>query len=99
MDFLFANGDLDGGAMPSSHVAGALGVVIYAFRYLRPWFWAALGLLVPMTFSTVYNSYHYATDIIAGLIAGWFFYLIGRAIFKAVASLPPDTEYPGLSRG
>lgn len=99
MDFLFANGDLDGGAMPSSHVAGALVVVIYAFRYLRPWFWAALGLFVPVTFSTVYNSYHYATDIIAGLIAGWFFYLIGRAIFKAVDSLPPDTEYPGLSRG
>ena len=93
MDFLFANGDLDGGAMPSSHVAGALVVVIYTFRYLRSWFWATLGLFVPMTFSTVYNSYHYATDIIAGLIAGWIFYRIGRAFFKAVDSSPPDTGY------
>ncbi len=94
MDFLFTNGDLDGGAMPSSHVAGALVVVIYTFRYLRPWFWATLGLFVPMTFSTVYNSYHYATDIIAGLIAGWLFYRIGKAFFKAVNSFPPDAEYP-----
>lgn len=84
MDFLFRNGDLDGGAVPSSHVAGALVVVIYAFRYLRRWFWAASGLFVPLTFSTVYNSYHYASDIIAGLIAGWLFYLIGRALFKIV---------------
>jgi len=84
MNFLFSNGDLDGGAMPSSHVAGALIVVIYAFKYLRCWSWAALGLFVPMVFSTVYNSYHYATDIIAGLIAGWLFYCIGRAVFRAV---------------
>lgn len=84
MNFLFSNGDLDGGAMPSSHVAGALVVVIYTFKYLRPWFWVALGLFVPMTFSTVYNSYHYAADIIAGLIAGWLFYWIGRAVFKVV---------------
>jgi membrane-associated phospholipid phosphatase len=86
MNFLFSNGDLDGGAMPSSHVAGALVIVIYTFKYLRLWFWIALGLFVPLIFSTVYNSYHYATDVIAGLIAGWLFYLIGRAIFKAVDS-------------
>jgi len=97
MDFLFANGDLDGGAMPSSHVAGALVIVIYVFKYLRPWFWATLGLFIPMMFSTVYNSYHYVTDIIAGLIAGWLFYLIGRVFFKAVDSFPPDTECPGVS--
>jgi membrane-associated phospholipid phosphatase len=84
MNYLFSNGDLDGGALPSSHVAGALVVVIYVYKYLRSWFWAALGLFVPMTFSTVYNSYHYATDIIAGLIAGWLFFRIGRAVFKVV---------------
>ena len=86
MNFLFANGDLDGGAMPSSHVAGALVVVIYAFKYLKRWFWAVLGLFIPLTLSTVYNSYHYATDIIAGLAAGWLFYFIGRALFRSVDS-------------
>lgn len=86
MDFLFSNGDLDGGAVPSSHVAGALVVVIYSFRYLGPWAWAALGLFVPLTFSTVYNSYHYASDILTGLLAGWLFYAIGRAILRAVTS-------------
>jgi membrane-associated phospholipid phosphatase len=89
MNYLFSNGDLDGGAMPSSHVAGALVVVIYTFKYLRRWFWAALGLLIPLAISTVYNSYHYATDVIAGLIAGWLFYLAGRAILKAVGFLLP----------
>ncbi len=94
MDFLFANGDLDGGAMPSSHVAGALVVVIYTFRYLRSWFWAVLGLFVLMTLSTIYNSYHYATDIIAGLIAGWLFYLIGRAFFKAALPITIIRNHP-----
>jgi membrane-associated phospholipid phosphatase len=86
MDFIFSKGDLDGGAMPSSHVAGALVVVIYTFKYLRRWFWVALGLFVTMSFSTVFNSYHYATDVIAGLIAGWLFYWIGGAVFRAVDS-------------
>jgi membrane-associated phospholipid phosphatase len=86
MNYLFSHGDLDGGAMPSSHVAGALIVVIYTYKYLRRWFWAVLGLFVPMVFSTVYNSYHYATDVIAGLIAGWTLYWIGRAAFRAVHS-------------
>ncbi len=81
MNYLFSSGDLDGGAMPSSHVAGALVVVIYTFRYLRRWFWVALGLFVPLAVSTVYNSYHYATDVIAGLIAGWAFYLAGKAVY------------------
>jgi membrane-associated phospholipid phosphatase len=85
MNYLFRNGDLDGGAMPSSHVAGALVVVIYTYKYLRGWFWVALGLFVPMTFSTVYNSYHYATDIIAGLIVGWICYRIGRIVFRVVS--------------
>ncbi|MBN2189318.1 MAG: phosphatase PAP2 family protein [Chitinispirillaceae bacterium] len=89
MNYLFANGDLDGGAMPSSHVAGALVVIIYSFKYLKGWFWAALGLFVPLTLSTVYNSYHYATDIIAGLAAGWLFYSIGKRAFMFVASCRP----------
>jgi membrane-associated phospholipid phosphatase len=88
MNSLFSNGDLDGGAMPSSHVAGALVVVIYTFKYLRRWFWIALGLFVPLAISTVYNSYHYATDVIAGLIAGWLFCLIGVAVFNTVDSIP-----------
>lgn len=87
MNFLFTNGDLDGGAMPSSHVAGALVVVIYTYKYLRRWFWAVFGIFVLMTFSTIYNSYHYASDIIAGLIAGWLFYRMGSALIEASFSL------------
>jgi membrane-associated phospholipid phosphatase len=84
MNFLFSRGDLDGGAMPSSHIAGALVVVIYTYKYIRRWFWGALGLFIPLAFSTVYNSYHYATDVIAGLFAGWLFYWVGRKIFNKV---------------
>jgi membrane-associated phospholipid phosphatase len=84
MNILFTNGDLDGGAMPSSHVAGALIVVIYTYKYLRRWFWAVFGIFVLLTISTVYNSYHYASDIIAGLIAGWLFYRMGRALYRGL---------------
>jgi hypothetical protein len=90
MDFLFSNGDLDGGAVPSSHVAGAFVVVIYSYRFLKGWFWAALGLFIPLTISTVYNSYHYATDSIIGLAAGLVFYAAGKTVFAFLRPCCPE---------
>ena len=73
-----ANVGLKGGAFPSSHVAVALVILIFiwkyypvtAKRYILPVF-SALSL------ATVYGQYHYVTDVIAGLILGIIFGIIG----------------------
>ena len=65
-----------GNAFPSAHVVGAVVPVIFAWRYvpkLAPWL---LPLLILMCIGAVYDRYHYASDMVGGLIIGaaaaWF---------------------------
>ena len=59
-----------GNAFPSAHAAGAVVPVIFAWRHvpkLVPWL---LPLLVLMCAGAVYDRYHYASDMIAGVLIG-----------------------------
>ena len=59
-----------GNAFPSAHAVGAVVPVIFACRYvpkLMPWL---LPLLVLMCVGAVYDRYHYASDMIAGVLIG-----------------------------
>jgi membrane-associated phospholipid phosphatase len=59
-----------GNAFPSAHVVGAVVPVIFAWRYvpkLAPWL---LPLLILMCVGAVYDRYHYASDMLGGLIIG-----------------------------
>lgn len=59
-----------GNAFPSAHVVGAVVPVIFAWRYvpnLAPWL---LPLLLLMGVGAVYDRYHYASDVIGGLLIG-----------------------------
>ncbi|MFZ0391711.1 MAG: phosphatase PAP2 family protein, partial [Calditrichia bacterium] len=60
-----------GGAFPSSHVAVAVVILLFVWRF-RPN--TAILLFLPMvialSLSTVYGQYHYAVDVIAGLLLG-----------------------------
>jgi membrane-associated phospholipid phosphatase len=53
-------------AFPSLHAAVSLVVLIYAWRYLRTWFWVALPLAVGLWVSTIYLRHHYVADLLAG---------------------------------
>jgi membrane-associated phospholipid phosphatase len=80
--WLFYRGAIQGGAFPSSHVAVAMVVLLFAFRYGKfPYvFMAAVtGLAV----STVYNGYHYGVDVLYGLATGLAFYLLCPFLNKA----------------
>jgi len=55
-------------AFPSGHTEVVLIVLLYAWRYRRWYFWLALPLVSGLIFSTVYLRYHYAVDVIAGVI-------------------------------
>lgn len=59
-----------GNAFPSAHVVGAVVPVIFAWRYvpkLAPWL---LPLLLLMCVGAVYDRYHYASDMLGGLVIG-----------------------------
>ncbi len=63
-------------AFPSGHVAVALVVQWYAFRCFRHRGFWLLPLTLALIFSTVYLGYHYAVDVVAGVVLALFCILI-----------------------
>ena len=57
-----------GAAFPSSHVVIAIATVFFSFRYLRPIRWPHLAVVILLCLATVYCRYHYAVDVVAGVL-------------------------------
>jgi membrane-associated phospholipid phosphatase len=53
-------------AFPSLHAAVSTVALVYAWRYLRWWFWALLPFCLGLWVSTVYLRHHYVVDLFAG---------------------------------
>jgi membrane-associated phospholipid phosphatase len=70
MEFIQRFGRVHGAAFPSLHVAGTLVALLGARQYARRLFWVFLPLFAAMCVSTVYGRYHYAADVLGGLIVG-----------------------------
>jgi membrane-associated phospholipid phosphatase len=82
---------IQGGAMPSSHVAVALVVLVYARRHHRVIYYLLSPLIVSLFVSTVYGRFHYVSDVAAGiLVGGASIFLCDRLIRKKTAS--PEQE-------
>jgi len=62
-------------AFPSLHAAVSLLALVYAWRYVRPWFWVLLPFALGLWLSTVYLRHHYVVDLFAGWmlapVAAW----------------------------
>ena len=67
MKWIYAVFESPGAAIPSSHVAIALCIVYFCFRYLRAVRYILLLMTVLLCLSTIYCRYHYATDVLAGI--------------------------------
>ena len=59
-----------GNAFPSAHAAGAVVALVFAWRYVRPLAVLMLALVILMCVGAVYLRYHYASDMIAGVLVG-----------------------------
>jgi membrane-associated phospholipid phosphatase len=59
-----------GNAFPSAHVVGAVVPVIFAWRYVPALAAWLLPLLPLMCVGAVYDRYHYASDILGGVLIG-----------------------------
>ena len=68
MSMIYRYFQIEGAAFPSSHVAAAAVVLYYTFRYARAALWAVCPIVVSLMVSTVYCHYHYAVDVLAGLV-------------------------------
>lgn len=83
-----------GAALPSSHVAVALCTVFFSFRYLRRIRYVHLAVVLLLCLSTVYCRYHYALDVLAGLVTAavlipagnWLYFKFSRR------DLEPETD-------
>jgi membrane-associated phospholipid phosphatase len=67
---LIERAGMQGGAMPSSHVAVALVVLVYAHRHHRLLYWVLSPLVISLFVATVYGHFHYVSDVAAGLLVG-----------------------------
>jgi len=66
-----AQAGLRGGAFPSSHVAVAIVILFFMWKYLprigKRYF---LPAVIALSLATVYGQYHYITDVLAGFSLG-----------------------------
>ena len=53
-------------AFPSLHAAVSTVALVYAWRYVRAWFWGLLPFVLGLWASTIYLRHHYAVDLFAG---------------------------------
>jgi membrane-associated phospholipid phosphatase len=53
-------------AFPSLHAAISLVALVYAWRFLRPFFWLLLPFALGLWISTVYLRHHYVIDLLVG---------------------------------
>jgi membrane-associated phospholipid phosphatase len=63
-----------GGAMPSSHVAEAMVVLLFALRNYRRRAYFLTPVVVGLALGTVYGRFHYVTDVVIGAAAGAIIY-------------------------
>lgn len=77
MDLIEHLGRVHGAAFPSAHVAGSMVAILASWRYRRWLFWLCLPFFASMCVATVYGRYHYAADVVAGLLLGTIAFRMG----------------------
>jgi hypothetical protein len=68
MELIYRWFELPGGAFPSSHVAVSVVTLVYAMKHAPRWAALYLPGCLGVLPATVYCSYHYAVDVIAGVV-------------------------------
>jgi len=79
--FIFDRLEIDAGAFPSSHVAVAIVILLFARKYEKKVFYVFIPFVILLIFGTVYGRFHYAVDSIAGLIFGFITFYASQKVF------------------
>lgn len=70
VNWIIASAAIHGGCMPSSHVAVALVVLIWAYRTNRRVAYVMAPFIVTLFFATVWGRFHYLSDVVVGWLVG-----------------------------
>jgi len=76
------SGQQGGGAFPSTHVSTVVVVMLFTAKFRRKSLWLTFPVTVGIIIATVYCSYHYAIDALAGIVSGSLCYFLGRYIYS-----------------
>ena len=90
VDFIYAGGENPGAAFPSSHVAATFLVAWWGsthFKRMKIPYWLTCLFL---SIATVYCMFHYAVDVIGGLLLG----VLAVVAFNRVDIKPSDEKTP-----
>ncbi|MDH7511395.1 MAG: phosphatase PAP2 family protein [Clostridiales bacterium] len=71
-----------GGTIPSPHCAAATVMWIMAWRYARREFFLLAPVILSLYVSTVYGRFHYASDSIIGILAGFLVLAAGPTLVR-----------------
>jgi len=82
MGILYSAFETGGGAFPSSHVAAALCVLFFSWRYLLRVRYLILAATIALSFATVYCRYHYAVDVFAGAATAGMLVPLGEWLYR-----------------
>jgi membrane-associated phospholipid phosphatase len=95
-DVLLTHGSSKGAAFPSSHVAAAVVIWLFAWRYHRRVFWVMAAIVPALILGTIYGGYHYGVDALAGLALAFAVYFTPRPAPAPRAATAPqwNTEPP-----
>jgi membrane-associated phospholipid phosphatase len=80
--FVQGLGTVRGGAFPSSHVAVAVVVLIVAYRHQRMLSYFLMPVIIGLFISTVYCRFHYAVDVLSGVLVGMVGFISGHWILQ-----------------
>lgn len=95
MRWIYRVFEAPGAAFPSSHVAVALCTVFFSFRYLRRIRCVHLAVAVLLCLSTIYCRYHYAVDVLAGLVTAAVLIPAGNWLYFKFGDRRPPPSGPG----
>jgi membrane-associated phospholipid phosphatase len=83
---LLDRGSSRGTAFPSSHVAASVVASLCALRHQRRVGIVVSTVTVLLTVATVYGGFHYAVDVLAGVILGGVAWLVAEGALEPLAS-------------
>lgn len=66
VNVIIDNGAVRGGCVPSTHVAVALVITMFAFRHYRTWRWPLTVITAGLAIGTFWGRFHYVSDVVLG---------------------------------
>jgi membrane-associated phospholipid phosphatase len=95
MAWIYRIFEAPGAEFPSSHVAVAIVTVWFSFRYLPRIRFLHLTMVVLLCLSTVYCRYHYAVDIIGGIVTAAALIPLGNWFYARFRRPTPECSTGG----